>query len=403
MPKRLILKQAQANLFSCIGSACNAACCKGWTITIDEATYKKYKKLPQSDLKKQIIASTSRNRTANGSSESYAKIKFQTQEQICPLIDASGLCAIHRDLGEDYLCTTCKVYPREYNLVDNTVQLSLSLSCPEVPTLLLANKEPMAFDLVEENLAEIYDKRAKLRKLSSQSFKTAKHNAFWDIRSTMISIMQNRKYTIEERLFILTMAANSFDQCDSEEAIQHAITKLANGVNENIYKDCSSAISGTFDTQVKLLFDALKFRNLTRNETTALSFWEQIKEDICAENTDASSIVESQELMHIIATDYDYVLENFMVNKLFTSVYPLNDADLLVGWIKVLVPYTLLKLSLVGNLSKTTLNEETLLQAIQQYARAFDHSQPLLDSIFKLLSANNQMTKAHALILCKNK
>ena len=42
--------------FQCDGSKCDARCCKGWTITIDAATYKKYSRIKPKDKAKEIIS-----------------------------------------------------------------------------------------------------------------------------------------------------------------------------------------------------------------------------------------------------------------------------------------------------------------------------------------------------------
>ena len=42
--------------FKCDGSKCDARCCKGWTITIDAATYKKYSKLKPKSIAKEITS-----------------------------------------------------------------------------------------------------------------------------------------------------------------------------------------------------------------------------------------------------------------------------------------------------------------------------------------------------------
>ena len=42
-----VIRRAPSYLknFKCIGGACEDTCCAGWSIEVDEGTYKKYKKV----------------------------------------------------------------------------------------------------------------------------------------------------------------------------------------------------------------------------------------------------------------------------------------------------------------------------------------------------------------------
>ena len=47
-----VIRRAPSYLknFKCIGGACEDTCCAGWSIEVDEGTYKKYKKVKNSSL-----------------------------------------------------------------------------------------------------------------------------------------------------------------------------------------------------------------------------------------------------------------------------------------------------------------------------------------------------------------
>ena len=53
--------------FSCIGSACEDSCCIGWRVDIDEATYKKYKKSRDIELKPLFEKNVTRQRSKSSS------------------------------------------------------------------------------------------------------------------------------------------------------------------------------------------------------------------------------------------------------------------------------------------------------------------------------------------------
>ena len=56
MKKFLYFQPEYVGKFKCDGSKCDARCCKGWTITIDAATYKKYSRIKPKSIAKEITS-----------------------------------------------------------------------------------------------------------------------------------------------------------------------------------------------------------------------------------------------------------------------------------------------------------------------------------------------------------
>ena len=51
-----VIRRAPSYLknFKCIGGACEDTCCAGWSIEVDEGTYKKYKKVKNSSIRTRL-------------------------------------------------------------------------------------------------------------------------------------------------------------------------------------------------------------------------------------------------------------------------------------------------------------------------------------------------------------
>ena len=82
-------------------------------------------------------------RTDSSSDDNYARIDLNGPG--CPFL-SEGWCAIQKKLGEAYLPIMCSAYPRVMNVVDDVLQRSLDLSCPEAARLVLLDPNPMQFD-----------------------------------------------------------------------------------------------------------------------------------------------------------------------------------------------------------------------------------------------------------------
>src|SRR5581483_10386337 len=133
--------------FRCIGGSCEDTCCKGWKVSVDEKTYKKYRACPDSELLVQMTANVTRNRK-NPTPANYAKVRM-TSDAACPFLDTEQLCSIQKRLGEEYLSTTCTSYPRARNVVNGVVEESMSMSCPEAARLAFPDPTSMEFDETE--------------------------------------------------------------------------------------------------------------------------------------------------------------------------------------------------------------------------------------------------------------
>ncbi len=81
--------------------------------------------------------------TTNPSDDNYARIELDGPA--CPFL-SEGWCAIQKKLGEEYLSIMCSAYPRVMNIVDDVLQRSLDLSCPEAARIVLLDPNPMQFD-----------------------------------------------------------------------------------------------------------------------------------------------------------------------------------------------------------------------------------------------------------------
>lgn len=140
---RTILIPEYMQEFQCIGSACEDTCCAGWRVTVDKRTFQKYRTTRHPDLKAMLKENVKRNR-ASKSDADYASIKMDNSGR-CTMLDGDNLCKIQKELGAELLSNTCAVYPRTFNKVDNIMEKSATLSCPEIARLALLNKNGIGF------------------------------------------------------------------------------------------------------------------------------------------------------------------------------------------------------------------------------------------------------------------
>ena len=153
--------------FSCIKGECRHNCCIGWEIDVDGDTLKKYKA---------VSGEFGERLSKNISLDGEAHFVLAENER-CPFLNSDNLCDIIINLGEDYLCGICDAHPRFKNELPDRVEVGLGLCCEAAGRLILSKKEPVRF------LPEIdTDDEIIL------------------LRDSIISVLQNRKISLEERI-----------------------------------------------------------------------------------------------------------------------------------------------------------------------------------------------------------
>ena len=123
-----IIKPDYYDTFHCLASACPDSCCKEWAVQVDQDSAERYRALP-GDLGDRLRAVMAE--------EDGDIILTLTPDNRCPMWREDGLCRIQAQMGEEYLCHTCKQFPRLRHDYGDFVELGLELSCPEAARLIL--------------------------------------------------------------------------------------------------------------------------------------------------------------------------------------------------------------------------------------------------------------------------
>lgn len=142
MKEIVINEPAFVRSFSCTGGACRDHCCKGWQITLDKQTVKKY--TTSKDFIIRTIAEQSID-IVKKSQQDWGIVKFSPQTGNCPYFDEDRLCRVQKSMGAQALSQTCSVFPRSNRVYKAEVQHSLNISCPEVASIIFSDADAMRF------------------------------------------------------------------------------------------------------------------------------------------------------------------------------------------------------------------------------------------------------------------
>ena len=165
--------------FSCIADQCDSTCCAGWEIVVDEDSIEKYLQV-KSDFGHCLCNSI----------DFVEGIFHQDSRKRCVFLKEDNLCDIYSQLGEAYLCYTCTQYPRHIEEFEAANEVSLSISCPEVASLILNCEEKVSF--YEEDIEEDTEEY--------EEFDYLFYDILVDVRSIIFSLLQNRAFPIRDRM-----------------------------------------------------------------------------------------------------------------------------------------------------------------------------------------------------------
>lgn len=165
--------------FHCIMGQCPANCCEmNWNILVDDAAYEKYQACEDEKVRNFISQETPH--------------KIVTKDRKCPFYQTDGLCMLHKEYGEDFLCETCRSYPRFTLCYGDWYIVSLAPSCPAVLDILWDQEK------TEIKTDTFYESQDDLRK--GQMELSEELEAGLQLRTKMLEIVWDREISLGERV-----------------------------------------------------------------------------------------------------------------------------------------------------------------------------------------------------------
>lgn len=405
--KNEILTPQYMKKFKCIGSLCEDSCCSGWKVTIDEKTYRKYRKSQHIELKPKFKKYIKRERS-HSTESNFAKIKMN-ENNACSFLDEKSLCSIQTTLGEEYLSNTCSTYPRIVNSVNGVIEKAATISCPEAARLILLNPIPMQFDhFLDEDLSANINKAVQ-----TKTNKDTLQYYFWNIRIFSIGLIQNRNYNIESRLILLGLffqkLQNKIDMGLCNE-VPNLITNFSNMINQGNFDEALEKIPEKPKVNLMLFKEIIK--NKFSKGISNKRYFECLNEMIqgLKESSNNDSIDNIEHYKKILREHYkpfiknnEYMLENYLVNYIFKNLYPLEYNQPFDDYMMLVIHYSLIKNHLIGmSAYHKGLTPDLVVKLIQSFAKSIEHDPIYLYRVLKFVKDNECNNMAYMSVFIKS-
>lgn len=375
--------------FQCIGDQCEDSCCAGWTVNIDKSSYKKYQKVNAPQLKQLFNHSLKRVKGKQLSANNYATIKLDANNH-CPLLDRKGLCQIHSQMGERALSKTCRTYPRFANSIDGMLEVSATLSCPEVARLALLNKNGIGFKESELDLDGLAGKHQVNTKTASAQ---SPNKYLWQLQLASIELLKDRRIPVWKRLLILGMICQAIDS-EAGNLTSELVDKKVQMYLTLVTSEQSNIKLDNLETDPAITLGLIgKFIALRQEIGTKQPRFTECYElatnyltDNQSEDADfRARYLDALENHYLpFMAEHEYILENYLVNYVFQSLFPAKPNDsLFENYLTLVVNYTSIRMYLVGMAGalKEDFSVNHALQLIQTFVKAVEHSSILLKAM----------------------
>jgi lysine-N-methylase len=419
MKPATLLQPDYFDAFHCINSACEDTCCVGWIVHVDKTTYSKYQDCSSPELGPGLRSLVTINEKSSGD-EDYARIV--PDESGCSFL-SQGLCSIQLQLGEPYLSNMCATYPRVMNRVDDVLQRSLDLSCPEAARVVLLNPNPIEFSELTHSDESIRLASYPAVDLSRFRESHERYDCFRDVRRLVVAVLQNRAHPVWKRLFILGCLCEKLDELANGadlNVLQDYVDNLNHGLVDDFLEKCPAQPGVQLEAVLELMMARIS------SEANPRRFLECYQEFIHGLQWTAKSTAEelasryqeaySQPYVSLMSR-HEHIFEHYLVNYAYRTLFPFGLAEsnlrlrndrvgspIAAQYMLLVAYYSIVKTLLIGmaGFHKTAFNLDHVIKLIQSCAKTFEHSLTYPGQVIEMLAEKSMTTPGSLCVLIRN-
>ena len=374
MEKKYFYFQPQyVSKFKCDGSKCDAHCCKEeWNIFIDKETYEQYAQLDPKKILPHLKFHSDKG-----------EYFIEFSGKYCPFLNEKKLCRLQLEHGENFLSSTCATYPRITNHFGYFFERSLILSCPVAAEMILFEREPMQFEFVEVP-EKIHSLDGKLFLQMIEATDELKSHMI-EIQVAMISILQERTLSIDQRLIVLGFFVDRLAEIFSDFD-EDALTKLIAAYESKKF----------LAEQVPLMlqsvsFDAEKFIEFMRGLLKKLFDEENLNKHKKFLETVNNAFPRLSE-KNFFVTEHSAFFENFLVNELFLSTFPWKfEGSIAQNFSAFVAEYKLFELITFSVSLKGFTGKKDFIDTAGWFTTRFDHSKEFKRQVFSVVKDSDEI------------
>ncbi len=382
--------------FQCKGGKCRNTCCQGWVITVSRNEYNKLNHQIHSEKIKGFLKRLPKK---NASDFIYATVCLDG-DGLCPFLTKEHMCGMQIDYGFHMLPTICKQFPRllssyrENGMIQRF--LSLDTGCERVLELLWEeSKNGLQFK------QDIRESTLTANSILSEHFL---YDFASDIRNLCIWLLQNRSYSLSDRMIILGLALRELQKLQDNNAsdqIPAWFMKWQNYTKGNDFSQPLSELEGNrqwfvmnnIKTLLALVISTSGMKELLSLASKNISFEYESNLYYNPEQYDILS-----DKFHETFPEIDNFFENYLIMTMFRLTFPLNETSIWKSYIYLSSFYSFIRFISVICAPKTA---ETLIDQLTTLSRSSINFASFSELTSEQMSHYSSNTLAHLAILLR--
>lgn len=380
-------------------------CCQNWLVSVDRDSLTRLQKVfNQEKLDKGILRKHFKRTPGKTDDYNYASIRMLNSR--CGFLGEENCCGVHREFGAEYLPIVCRLFPRKIIVTPRGLEFSYSLSCGTAvkklassnPIKVLHNPDGFSFVKSHQYYGEL------TAKMFSQ---TPFREHYFALEEQFLELIQNRKYSLQERLIFLGLLISSLQKPCHKELDKESREILDAMLAGDTFYQQIQEIPPDIPYQLKALKLFLQCWSENNHDLSlskvieeSFSFFHLQEEDISPESV---KIYQNyyQQFFLPREQEVEHILENYLVNYILGKnffIYRLNEAYYLMIFFYKIIRYLVLNLSLT---EESLVSPETILKSIHLVERGIGHNRGYYGSVLKNLIKNGYTSVPHAIYLLK--
>lgn len=342
-------------MFKCIGGRCEDNCCIGWDVDIDQKTFLKYQKVDHVMMKDLFKNHIHQNVRCDQPHINYAFATL-TSEKKCSFLDEQHLCKIQKNLGAAYLSNVCATFPRIANQIDDEIEHSATVSCPEIARLLLRHDDALVWDTEHKKVKPpIITYRIDQK---NKNFQGTPLSNLKRTRDRCLELILNKRDSFENRLknlaeFVVTLEKHSVQ----EKKVVYSFDEMSQMVVNALGK------SGTSDSK--------RFNQFLR----------------LAENGDLTS---GKPNYSLFIQSQPQILPNLFGNHIVKNLFPFSEGENTMDALKLLLcRYFIIKRHFILLASQDLLDIDSAVAYLQSFSKVIEHHKYFETNMLETLRKNS--------------
>ena len=321
--------------FSCKMGACRAACCVGWPISFTMKDYFRLLGIDCSPALRRKLDVAMRV-VDHPTEEQYAQISPRYDGQ-CPMRMEDGRCAMQAELGNDALAAVCSLYPRGLR-TEGDYECSCANSCEAVLELLL-RRGPITF--LPHSITCDLPPAAK----RGNHFETVGRGQA--IRLWLISLMQDQRYPLAQRLLLLGEGLHAVDAALSAKD-EELVARLLDG--QQPLPVPSPITPGSDQLHCGLKVAGRLLEMIDERSVSIRDYGQAALAYFLGGSDPFLQYQQAEAHFSQLIPSWQQWFENMLVNHMFFTQFPFQDrpVDLKDEYIALCVVYALLRFLCIG-------------------------------------------------------